>query len=817
MIILLGCYHVLLSREQMHRFNRYFLLVSLIFSLAVPFTTFEVTVPAPTRITLEQSQDIPLEALTAAEDNLVATQAYSFEKVLLYIYLSIALLFAIRFAINLFRMVKRTWKNPIERWQQASLVLLQEKVLPHSFLRYIFLEKEAFQHKKIAPVLLQHELEHVKQKHSLDIVFVELLQIVFWFNPLLFLYKKAIKLNHEFLADASVIQSNNDINTYQHLLLGTAGGDTENYLASSINYSVTKKRLQMMTKQTKGITRWAKSLLLLPLFAFLLYSFSERKAVYEDLVIDEHLSVQDIYITAKANDLIVVNDQYDTNIDELKNVLSTFNADMSKEARANNVRAYIEAEPNVRMGFIIDIEEVLIDYGVKRFELGEDLNVAQDPKLKERIERYRAQAKVYGKEIQEYLKNPTSVKHNSLMRSLENALKLYEGFSKVEKKTHSILPPPPPPATKIQEGATKAQIEEYNALASKYNNMPKDKMKVMRKEVLRMEYLYSVMTEAQRKKAEAFPEFPPMPKPPTVIEVKEVPRPTKIEVREVPPPPPPLPKNPTPAQVKRHKEALLYYEKSLAKAKKLTTAPPPPPPPLPKNPTPAQVKKHKEAQAYYEKAVKLAKSPTAPPPPPPPLPDDPTPAQVKRYKEAQAYYEKAVATYKKQAISAKTKAKVWEVQSAPKRSVSEKERAEYYKNATFKLETIPGKYVQTNYQDLPEEHKARLVFIPKKPKMNAPSQSQLDNWKSGPFGVWIDDKQIKKSELAQYSPSSFAYYFASRLHKNAKNYGKYKQEIHLYTPAHYKKNYGKGSDFGKPLSKSTVIFIKKDNSIHIKN
>ena len=70
--------------------------------------------------------------------------------------------------------------------------------------------------------LIAHEKAHLDQKHTLDVLFVEILQIVFWFNPLLLFYKRAIKLNHEFLADQAVNAQFQSVKNYQNLLLAFA-------------------------------------------------------------------------------------------------------------------------------------------------------------------------------------------------------------------------------------------------------------------------------------------------------------------------------------------------------------------------------------------------------------------------------------------------------------------------------------------------------------------------------------------------------------------------------------------------------------------
>ena len=97
--------------------------------------------------------------------------------------------------------------------------MVNEETLPHTFLNYIFVNKEEYLEKKVEEALITHELTHAKELHSLDVMVVEVLKVVFWFNPLLYWYKKAIQLNHEFIADQKVISSHGYIKEYQSLLL----------------------------------------------------------------------------------------------------------------------------------------------------------------------------------------------------------------------------------------------------------------------------------------------------------------------------------------------------------------------------------------------------------------------------------------------------------------------------------------------------------------------------------------------------------------------------------------------------------------------
>ena len=151
------------------------------------------------------------------------------------------------------------------------MVLLDEKTLPHTFLNTIFINKSDYENRNIEDEFYTHELTHVAQKHTLDVLFIEIIKCVFWFNPILIFYKKAIQLNHEFLADEKVVNSYNNIPVYQSLLLSKANEKQPYYLASNLNYLVTKKRLIMMSKKTPNSIAILKKVALTPIIAGLIY------------------------------------------------------------------------------------------------------------------------------------------------------------------------------------------------------------------------------------------------------------------------------------------------------------------------------------------------------------------------------------------------------------------------------------------------------------------------------------------------------------------------------------------------------------------
>lgn len=192
------------------------------------------------------------------------------------VYFVVAIVLTIHFILNLFSFYKRIKKNEVQFIDGEKIVMVDEPILPHSFWKSIFINKEAFEKGKIPSELIAHEKAHLRQKHTLDILFIEVLQIIFWFNPLIALYKKSIKLNHEFLADEAVNKQFGSIKNYQSLLLDFASNKNTISLASNINYLITKKRLLMMTKKESPIKVVLKVCTVGAVYALLLFVFSTK-------------------------------------------------------------------------------------------------------------------------------------------------------------------------------------------------------------------------------------------------------------------------------------------------------------------------------------------------------------------------------------------------------------------------------------------------------------------------------------------------------------------------------------------------------------
>ena len=119
--------------------------------------------------------------------------------------------------------------------------------MPYSFFRFIFVNQSDFENGKIEKELLMHEEAHCLQYHSVDIIIIELLNVFLWFNPVIWLFRKSILLNHEYYADNKVLTYKDPID-YQQLLLNILLRNNSNYLVSNFKYSLIKSRINMMTK-----------------------------------------------------------------------------------------------------------------------------------------------------------------------------------------------------------------------------------------------------------------------------------------------------------------------------------------------------------------------------------------------------------------------------------------------------------------------------------------------------------------------------------------------------------------------------------------
>ncbi|SMC35776.1 M56 family metallopeptidase [Moheibacter sediminis] len=288
--LFIAFYLLILQREKMFAFNRFYLIATLLLSFAIPFMEFGMNqmenVPVvaeviPVEIAKNDINIAELVAQKNVEKQTISTagssqSTFNWWILVPLIYLVLTLVMLLRFISNLLNLFVMTRMNDRIQKQGFTIVSVKTDISTFSFFNYLFVPKNEIHSERIQPEIFRHELAHMKQKHSFDVLLIEFLKIFFWFNPFLYMYKKSIQTNHEFLADAEVLNQNLDTVHYQRLLLEKVSAKSQTALASPFNYLVTKKRFIMMTKKTSRMKTIALKLFSIPLLVITMLVFSEK-------------------------------------------------------------------------------------------------------------------------------------------------------------------------------------------------------------------------------------------------------------------------------------------------------------------------------------------------------------------------------------------------------------------------------------------------------------------------------------------------------------------------------------------------------------
>lgn len=268
---------LLFEKNNWHVFNRFFLLASVVFSAIIPLTFITTYV----RLPKQNSTEPALNTVSIIADS---SDQFPWTTILGIVYVVGLLFFFYRFFRNLNSIFREINSNQKLKKGNFSLVLLERSCIPHSFLNSIFISKTDFEKNEIPASVLFHEEIHVRQKHSLDILFLEFLQCILWFNPLLIWLKKEIIMNHEYMADKAVLEAGFEGKEYQTELLRFSKIGPSPELSHSFHFKPLKKRLQQMKNQNpKKSSKFLSKLgivLLLPLIASLVLSFCTTSYVF---------------------------------------------------------------------------------------------------------------------------------------------------------------------------------------------------------------------------------------------------------------------------------------------------------------------------------------------------------------------------------------------------------------------------------------------------------------------------------------------------------------------------------------------------------
>ncbi|MEO6347306.1 MAG: M56 family metallopeptidase [Aquaticitalea sp.] len=562
-------YKLFLERENMHLIKRYYLLAVLILSLGIPFVTFVQYIEP----TITDTFVLPMDTIVSYPEIENVPAPTNYTPIILWSLYGLGfLIFGLKFSLNLSHIYKKIKHNPKHRNQRFINVLLTDLITPHTFFSYIFLNKRKYEAQEIPQEVFIHEQTHARQKHSIDVLCIELLQVVFWFNPLLYLIKKDIKLNHEFLADQAVLKNGIQPSAYQTLLLAFSSDAQHVELANAINYSSIKKRFTVMKTHTSKQKIWLRSLLLLPLVALTLYGFSERKDVVREDVNSVHTisdTIQNINIYIDKNENILLNKKA-IKFENLQVAINKLNDHLTTEEKQLFLSATIKYETEDTRDLMNKIPTILFNCNIymwtainvlelktpgvnsvilKNKYAGKTIEEANKFYEKETIDlspyepadstspwqiSTEVSAITYteideskipdaSKElVEEY--NTIARKFNSKasddkiykLKDVNRIYIIYPQLSKKQKEAAEKYPDIFKAFSTDQLKATPEEVEEYNKLAKHCNSELSDEQPILKvKDIKRLEYLYSKMSDDQKKNAETYPDFSKMPPPPS--------------------------------------------------------------------------------------------------------------------------------------------------------------------------------------------------------------------------------------------------------------------------------------------------------------
>ena len=243
-------YFLFLRRETFFNVNRWFLLVSISFSALLPLLHIPFYAPQP--MMLQEVTVTPYINLLSSVTVYGASLSKGAEQFVLnysllgYAYLLGVAVFLGLLFLRIFQIIRLIAQNRVVPEGKIKLVILDRELSPFSFLNYIFVSKN-LQNTKGWEKMLEHEKQHIQQGHTIDVLVLEFVAVFQWFNPFFWMFRRALRENHEFLADQAVISHGTAPSWYKQILINQYVGD-QIVIANNFNYSLIKTRIKMMSK-----------------------------------------------------------------------------------------------------------------------------------------------------------------------------------------------------------------------------------------------------------------------------------------------------------------------------------------------------------------------------------------------------------------------------------------------------------------------------------------------------------------------------------------------------------------------------------------
>ncbi|HUS87400.1 MAG TPA: M56 family metallopeptidase [Bacteroidales bacterium] len=304
MMMLYVLYWFFFRSETLFRISRYYLLFSLIISILLPLISIRYTVELSSDIS-SGSPNLSIFTRDNGREDLYGMFGAT-GVIALVLYFSGAAAFLFRLLWQLTILFSLIIINGNRVSDGLFIVENNRYSVPFSFLNYVFINPQHISTDELDNIIA-HEKVHIRERHWLDLLIVEFLTIILWFNPFVWLFERSIKQNHEYLADEGVIAQGYSVGRYHSVLINQLMGMEVIGLTNNLNYSLNAKRLKMMKKEKTPKQRAYKLIWALPVITILLAAFSEPQYTYaeptkKDVTSEFASFAKDITVAVKLQD-----------------------------------------------------------------------------------------------------------------------------------------------------------------------------------------------------------------------------------------------------------------------------------------------------------------------------------------------------------------------------------------------------------------------------------------------------------------------------------------------------------------------------------
>ncbi|MEW4925463.1 M56 family metallopeptidase [Algibacter sp. 2305UL17-15] len=273
-ILFFVCYKVFLQSETFFQKNRWFFLSGVLFSFLMPLIVIPIYV---------EQQPLNLDVFSITDNSINSANSKSSLEFLDYITIVYFVGFAFfitRFILQIVSLYKILRGDESIKKDGITFIKTEKEIPPFSFFKWIVYNPNMFRDDELKQIIA-HEKVHVQQYHSIDIFLIEIASLIFWFNPFIWFYSKALKQNLEFIADKQAVTALNCKKAYQYTLLKSAVPHHNISLRNNFYNSLIKKRIIMLHKSKSKRVNQLKLLIILPLVTLFLMAFNTKETLIE--------------------------------------------------------------------------------------------------------------------------------------------------------------------------------------------------------------------------------------------------------------------------------------------------------------------------------------------------------------------------------------------------------------------------------------------------------------------------------------------------------------------------------------------------------